>query len=219
MKAWHFLQSALVVLFFAKDVSALERCRPIETLKGINQEILALPSGRFYAGYEYFCSDDAPRQLHCQCGVDTICKNKTDAWGRNVGVCACCPWWMIVLFAILSVVAVAAISIALYVWCCRGKWWFDGYPPPVKAIMCRRGAATVVPATGPLPPNLFRGYRTSEFVSEPAEQTPLRVPLAARGGETPRYLYHENSRHASPPQNSSHSLQQRLSERNPLSHR
>ncbi|RNF24689.1 uncharacterized protein Tco025E_02369 [Trypanosoma conorhini] len=208
---------ALVALFFSSVVSASDRCRPIEKLRGINPNILALPNVTFFLGNEYFCAENAPRQFHCQCSVASVCTKQEDPWGRDIGVCSCCPWWMIILFVVLGAVMVASVSTVLYVWCCRGKWWWDGYPPPVKFVMCRRGPATVVPTTGPLPPNLFRGYRISDFVSGAAEPQPTRVAAAASSNDESRRVpneYPQQSQQQSQQQQQRQQAQVRLCERN-----
>ncbi|ESL10309.1 hypothetical protein TRSC58_01961 [Trypanosoma rangeli SC58] len=187
----YYLFSALAVLFFSSTVLALELCRPIASLRGINPRILDMPTAPFYLDNEYFCADKAPLQFYCQCGVVSTCMKHEDPWGRNIGVCGCCPWWIIILFVLFCAVVVGSIITVLYVWFCRGKWWWDGYPPPIRFVMCRRGPATVVPATGPLPPNLFRGYRISDFVSGPAEPQLTHTTAAASSNNESRRLPNE----------------------------
>ncbi|RNF04651.1 hypothetical protein TraAM80_04946 [Trypanosoma rangeli] len=202
----YYLPGALAVLFFSNAVMAIERCRPIANLRGINPRILTMPTATFYLDNEYFCADKAPLQFYCQCGVVSICTKHEDPWGRDIGVCGCCPWWIIVLFILFGIVVVASVSTVLYVWFCRGKWWWDGYPPPIRFVMCRRGPSTVVPATGPLPPNLFRGYRISDFVSGSADPQLTHATAAACNSTESRRLTDEG-------QQLSHQQQQQQQQR------
>ncbi|KEG09653.1 hypothetical protein DQ04_04861010 [Trypanosoma grayi] len=124
-------------------------------------------------GEEYFCADSAPEQLQCRCGISTTCMEKDDPWGQNIGVCGCCPWWLILFFVFFGIVFFTAMALVLYMWFCRGKWWCDGYPLPVQPVMSRRGPPIVARPSAPLPPNLFRTYRASDFVSGAPQQQQL----------------------------------------------
>ncbi|KAG8345466.1 hypothetical protein ERJ75_001418800 [Trypanosoma vivax] len=152
------------------------RCRPAGGLRGINLGLLWDSNEEFSPEDEYFCSETAPKQLRCTCGISTACQEKNDPWGRNIGVCGCCPAWLVVFFIFFTVVCIFTIVSSLYVFCCRGKWWFDGYPKAIQPAISRRGPAMLAPASAPLPPTLFRGYRASDFASEVLPQGTQALP-------------------------------------------
>ena len=114
----------------------------------------------------YFCASTAPAPLQCTCGSAAVCVEKLDPWDRNIGECACCPGWVYIVLAVFCFFFAIGLGIAFYGCFMRGKWWCDGYPPPIQPLLPKRGPPTVAPASAPnLPANIFRGYRSQDFIS------------------------------------------------------
>ncbi|KAH9577310.1 hypothetical protein LSM04_002342 [Trypanosoma melophagium] len=160
------LAVVLLLSFLPYGGVALPRCRTIGALRGINYRALLDSNESYYSNEEYFCAATAPAQYHCGCSFSNTCLQKNDPWGRNIGVCGCCPWWLTAFFTFFAIFFLLSLAMGVYFWCCRGRWWCDGYPPPVQPLMCRRRPAIVAPAAAPLPPSLFRGYPAEAFVSD-----------------------------------------------------
>ncbi|AAZ10895.1 Enriched in surface-labeled proteome protein 11 [Trypanosoma equiperdum] len=154
-------------------ISLENRCQPLSSLKGVNRAILNKSGEEYKESDELFCERGAPEQFKCNCGVATTCLSKKDPWGNNIGVCGCCPPWLFLFYTFFTIIVGFAIASAFYICCCRGKWWFDGYPKAIIPAFSRRGPGTVVPAAVPLPPTLFRGYRTTDFVNDTAATRPV----------------------------------------------
>lgn len=167
----HFHARILSTLLCVMSCAAVDLCRQLSDLNGVNEEFLNAVGYDVASDGQYFCGVDAPQQLKCSCGAAGICVTQLDPWGRNIGECGCCPLWVWSVLVVFGILLTLSLLVVLYACCCRGKWWFDGYPQPIQPILPRRGPPTVVPAGLPLPQSLFRGYRISDFVSDPPPRT------------------------------------------------
>nr|CCC90191.1 conserved hypothetical protein [Trypanosoma congolense IL3000] len=144
-------------------IKSERRCRALKNLQGINKDLL--DPRNYSKSDELFCSSTAPQQFRCFCGVASTCLELKDPWGGDIGKCGCCPPWLILFYAFFLLIGFCAVISTAYICFCRGKWWFDGYPPPVIPAACRRAPPIVAAAAAPLPPTLFRGYQSSDFTS------------------------------------------------------
>ena len=123
------------------------------------------------AGYDlernnyYFCGPRAPRQFQCQCPVQFVCHPYMDPWGRDIGECDCCGGWLWLVVFVLGALVLIAFSVCGYSFCIRGRWWMDGFPTPLQPLQPKRRPPVIAAATQPLPPNLFAGYRSTDFSS------------------------------------------------------
>jgi hypothetical protein len=145
------------------------------------------------SGY-YFCDGNAPEQFRCLCPTATVCGSRVSADGRGFGECVCCSTWVYGVIAGLVILLVISIAFCVYACFCRGKWWCDGYHPAIIPFMPRRSPPVVIPGARPLPANLFRGFRSSDFESgyvapsgagRPRPGTHNAAPAAALGSTDP----------------------------------
>jgi len=141
----------------------------------------------------YFCSSNAPTQFKCTCGTAGVCNTLNDPWGRDIGSCECCPVWVWVILGIFGVLFVIAVVVIIYACCLRDKWWFDGFPRPIQPILPRRGPPVVAPVGMPLPRDLFRGYRISDFIAGEVEAA---RQLSGGGGEPSEHSPDDEQHHA-----------------------
>lgn len=157
------------VVLFAEASKQQPKCAQLAELfnYGVNRNLIASANYTYYLDSQYFCANTAPVQYHCKCSTSTTCRRKDDPWGRNIGVCQCCPSWMIACLVLLCLFFLIGIFCGVYVLTCEGRWWCDGYVPPSTALMPRRGPAVACPPSRPLPDNLFRGYASADFVNAP----------------------------------------------------
>lgn len=106
-----------------------------------------------------------PEALRCTCQVGDRCKDHYDPWGRNVGRCACCAWWVYFL---------VAVGLAGFAWVAFAFVWLFGFskhwlffawakplprirwPSKVGVVECPRGMA--------FPHNTFGQYNSADFV-------------------------------------------------------
>jgi hypothetical protein len=141
----------------------------------------------------YFCDPSAPEQFRCTCPTASACASRLSADGRELGECVCCSSWVFGVVGGLSILLILAIAFCTYACWCRGKWWCDGYHPPIAPFMPRRSPPVVIPASRPLASNIFRGFRSGDFDTgyvAPAEGSPEAAvaAAAAAGAETQRRL-------------------------------
>lgn len=169
-----FLGFSLQIAPHADAGSSLGRCPQLQDLSGINYNLFT--GSVYYYNGEYFCSDEAPEQFRCKCGVASVCKTKADPWGANIGTCDCCPAWMLACFFLLAFLFFISACVAIYAIACQGKWWCDGYMMPAKSLIPRRAPAVICPASSArLPENVFRSFPSTDFVNvvENPETEPL----------------------------------------------
>ena len=183
----------VLVLCLCPIVVCSQLCPALKDVQQVS--ITAMTS----AGYSvdgsgnYFCSDSAPASLQCSCSSSSICAAKADPWGRDIGMCTCCAQWVYVVLAVFCVLFGILMTIIAYGLCLRGKWWFDGFPPPITVQFPKRGAPTIAPAGASLPVHLFRGYRSQDFINvansnpsssvEGENQIPLEPVLPSRAAK------------------------------------
>jgi len=132
----------------------------------VNLNAMRAAGYNFDTNAQYFCASTAPAQFQCSCGSSGICVTELDPWGRNIGTCGCCPGWVYGLLAVFAALVLCIICLGVYGCFCRSRWWCDGFPEPILPLLPKRGPPTIVPASSPLPPNLFRGYRSEDFENE-----------------------------------------------------
>jgi hypothetical protein len=179
---------ALVILLLLSGSGSVaageDLCRRLGEMNGVNEDFMSAMGYGFISDHEYFCGPDAPTQFACSCGAAGVCVERRDPWGRDVGECGCCPAWVWIILGCFCVLLLASVFMIFYACCLRGKWWFDGFPEPIQPLLPRRGPPAVVPAGMPLPQNLFRGYRITDFSSElPPEPTnETASAVSGRGG-------------------------------------
>ncbi|KPA82177.1 putative mitochondrial hypothetical protein [Leptomonas pyrrhocoris] len=154
---------------------------------GVNKFLFDSGGESYFTDGQYFCADTAPAQYRCNCDLSTTCKRSLDPWGRNIGVCGCCPGWMIACLTLICLVFGICIVGILYGMLFQGCWWCDGYEKPTGSLMPRRGPAVTCPSTRPLPDNLFRGYVSTDFTNaapSPAEENAVLSPAGGSIGRT-----------------------------------
>lgn len=156
------------------DVTSTQECNQLKDLDSninINDLISNLdgnpnePEYGFKKEGYYFCGADSPPYLSCKCGISSVCYERLDPWGRDLGECGCCTSWVIILFAIFAVIIVTVLVGGLYACMCHGTWLYDGYPQPITPLLPQRSATIIAPASFPLPEHAFRPYRSSDFIS------------------------------------------------------
>jgi hypothetical protein len=161
-------------------VATANLCSKLQDLAGVNIPDMQQHGYNIDPTQSYFCGPGAPQQFLCDCGVSATCSPYFDPWGNNLGVCSCCPSWVYGTITVFVFMVTLAIAVGIYACVCRGKWWCDGYPEPIEPLLPRRGPPVVAPASAPLPPNLFRGYRITDFVSEAPEEPPEQTSNSTR---------------------------------------
>eukprot|EP00759_Apiculatamorpha_spiralis_P044771 PhF_6_TR41653/c0_g1_i2/m.63146 len=115
-----------------------------------------------------FCGDGAPDSVRCQCNYVWKCSSLVvdgDSSQRDVGVCICCSSWVEGVVALSFLVACGCILSVLYITLCKGKIWCDGHRAPVLPTRPRVLQPVMIPSNLPLPPNLFRGFQSEDFVN------------------------------------------------------
>lgn len=173
----------LALLLLAAGVALAAECLPSEELSYIATEEAArhVLKPQDY----YFCAPEAPTQFRCQCPTASVCEAFVNADARNLGVCRCCASWVYGLAAALVGMIILAGLFCAYACCCRGQWWCDGYHPAVAPHMPRRGAPVVIPGQLPLPQNVFRGYRSTDFDSGAPPEAVEAAAAARRARRRP----------------------------------
>lgn len=148
-------------------------CIALNLLDGINYNLFSYTDSTYTNSSLYFCAKNSPLQYHCSCPLLYRCAKKPDPWGRDIGYCTCCAWYIIMLFTIIGILAALSVLMLLYFLLCSNKWWFDGFPLPLKIKIPRRGPIVPCPPGPVFPSNLFQGYRPSQFSDvTPTEQPP-----------------------------------------------
>ena len=110
-----------------------------------------------------FCSDSAPASVRCRCNYVLKCETRLDPMGTDIGECVCCSEWVNGVLAITFLVAGMLFLALVYIACCKGKLWCDGHRAPVLPTRPRVMAPVMIPSNLPLPPNVFRGYSSTDF--------------------------------------------------------
>lgn len=164
----NLLSFAVVVAAFAVlccCVAANDECLALREMSHISRSESRAAGYQFDENGFYFCAATAPEQFRCDCSAAARCVAFQDPWGRDLGECVCCTWWVSMVFGFFLIMTILALLFGAYTCLCRNKWWCDGYPQAVMPRLPVRRNPVVAPSTMPLPPNLFRGYRTSDFTS------------------------------------------------------
>lgn len=156
---------ASILLLPQQTAAAEDSCLVLNDITHMDKVVLKSLKYNFSNDGYYFCASSAPAQFSCSCGSTQTCTEFKDPYGRDLGECTCCALWVYVLLLLFLGMLGFSLLVAVYGCLCRGKWWCDGYPPPVVPLLARRGAPIVVPGQIPLPSNLFRNYRSRDFDS------------------------------------------------------
>ena len=207
------VHTVLVLLLAAASADASE-CLPLRELNYVAASEVRRHA--FEVRDFYFCANEAPAQFQCTCPTATVCEPYESADGRDFGRCGCCPPWVYGVLAVLCALIVVSFAFCLYACMCRGKWWCDGYHPPIVAYAPHRSRPQMIPAGAALPGNLFRGYRSSDFDAGPVlpvpqvqplrdprerQQAPLGTPDRDEGGEEREALVVTDADGAAAPNN------------------
>jgi hypothetical protein len=166
--------------------SANRQCFSLKDYRGLMISVLRSIGYDFEPSKSYFCADTAPAAYQCQCAQPTYCAPRVDPWGRDVGECVCCSGWLFAVAGAFGVVGVILAGLVLYKTFLRGKWWCDGFVPPIHVSLPKRGAPMVIPEGTPLQHNVFRGYRSQDFQNVGASQPQEVAPAPAAPRKVPR---------------------------------
>lgn len=162
------------VFLVINPVEASEsKCLKLIDLNGVNFNLFGLTDVSFTTTDLLFCSPDAPSQFKCTCPSIYSCHKKPDPWGKNIGSCECCAWYIILIIVVLVILMMVPPAILLTV-LCKKKWYLTGDPPALPLIVPRRGAMTRVPTGPSIPPHLFTEFHRHNF----SEDEPQRLRRA-----------------------------------------
>lgn len=168
--AFFFLMTALILLNAAVVHADNRECVSLDSLQGINRKLLASVKESYATNALLFCASTAPSQYMCSCPMFYACDEKPDPWGKNIGSCNCCSWYVILICITLVLLCLGSPIIFLSV-LCRKKWYLFGFPPPLPLIVPRRGAITRVLAGSSIPSHLFEEFSRQNF----ADDEPHRI--------------------------------------------
>lgn len=146
------------------------QCINLNNLNGLNYNLFGLTKEVYTSNDLLFCAKNAPPQYKCSCPTMYACREKPDPWGKNIGSCRCCAWYVVVLIVVLVVLFLASPIILLTVFC-KWKWYLTGYPPPLPLIVPRRGAMTRVPTGPSIPPHLFTEFHRRNFSEDEPQRS------------------------------------------------
>lgn len=152
---------ALATTLVAPAAASSDECLPLQELQYVAKSEIA--RHELDPTFTYFCGATAPAQFKCGCPSTKRCNALLSADNRDFGVCECCAPWVYGVVGGLVVLVLIAIAFCAYACCCRGRWWCDGYHPPIIPQGPKRGNPVVAPAGAPLRDGIFRGYRPIDF--------------------------------------------------------
>lgn len=138
-----------------------------------------------WSGGRYFCAKGSPEQYRCSCDYMERCFPFSDESGRSIGVCGCCHYWLTALVSVMLGISVFALLSFVYAKWWMGRWWLDGFPWRPRWIIPGSRSIIPCPVGQPLPENLFRGYESSDFVTDDANASQkVNRPVAYPPGRT-----------------------------------